>query len=210
MSTLAELRGELRLLLNDDTAEGYLWSDATLNMHLDDAIREYSRSFPRQREATLATVAGQSAYDLPADCLSVARVDAVETHGRTPLLPGTGDESGSTAGAGRYEVYDGKLILLPTPTESGTSIAVRYLAPHAGLVSDADPCTVPDADEDLLLTCAGSRVLQALLTEDAKRRRFEARSGQPARAVANLYREQYERGIRLRTATIRAGRLVLP
>jgi len=67
---------------------------------------------------------------------------------------------------------------------------------------------VPDADEDLLLTHAAARALQTLLAEETKRRRFETQSGQPTRAVANLYWEQYERGIRLRTARVRPGRLV--
>lgn len=205
MTTLADLRAGLRVLLNDTAAEGYLWNDGTLDLHLNDAIRNYSRYFPRHREVTIAMVAGQREYDLPADCLAVVKVELVGTEGRVPLLEGDGTRS--QAGACSYEVYGGKLVLWPTPTEPGQSIAVRHLAPHAALALDGDLSTAPAADEDLLLTYAASRVLQTLLSEEAKRRRFESQSGQPTRGVANLYWEQYERGIGIRTARVRMGRL---
>jgi hypothetical protein len=202
MATLAELRSALRVLLNDIAAEGYLWSDGNLNHYLNDAIRAYSRSFPRQRETIVITVAGQREYELPAELTSVQKVEIVRAEDRVPLLAGD-DRTGAC-----YELYGGKLIVFPTPSESGLSIAVRYLAPHAPLALDGDLSTVPDADIDLLLNYAGSMVLQSLLAEKAKRGRFESRSGQPANAVANLYWEQYERGIRLRKARVRAGKLI--
>ncbi len=202
MTTLANLRSGLRVLLNDTAAEGYLWNDAALRLHLNDAIRSYSRAFPRQREAALTTIAEQREYDLPDDCLAVVRV---YLSGAT-LLEGEGAAPWDPACS--YIVYANKLLLSPAPGGSGLSIALRYLATHASLVEDGDPSTVPDADEDLLLTHAAARALQTLLAEETKRRRFETQSGQPTRAVANLYWEQYERGIRLRTARVRPGRLV--
>ncbi len=205
MSTLAELRAALRVLLNDNAAEGYLWSDATLDLRLNDALRDYGRSLPRQRETTVVTVAGQGEYDLPADCLVVVGVEIVGATHASPLPPwmaGGTDEPG-------YEVYGGRVILRPAPSEAGLSLNVRYLASHATLAADGDPSTVPAADEDLLLAFACAGALQSLSTEEAKRLRFEGRSGQPAEATAALYRRQYERGIRARTAGVRAGRLVV-
>ncbi|MGE5617671.1 MAG: hypothetical protein ACM3US_00260 [Sphingomonadaceae bacterium] len=201
MSTLAELRSILRVLLNDNAAQGYLWSDATLNLHLNDAVRDYSRSLPRQRESTVTTVAGQREYDLPADCLAVAGVvtsgpiphEMVECH--------DANESG-------YELYGGKLILHPTPTESGLSLNLRYLAPHAELVDDGDISTVPAADQDLLLAFACARALQGLSAEEGKRQRFAQRTGQAAGMVAALYRQQYERGIRARRSGVGSRRLI--
>lgn len=205
MSTLAELRAALRVLLNDNAAEGYLWSDATLDLRLNDALRDYGRSLPRQRETTVVTVAGQGEYDLPADCLAVTEV--VGTAGQGDWQPPL-REVGGTDDPG-YEVYGGRLILRPAPSEAGLSLNVRYLASHATLAADGDPSTVPAADEDLLLAFACAGALQSLSTEEAKRQRFEGRAGQPAEATAALYRRQYERGIRARTTRVRAGRLVV-
>jgi hypothetical protein len=203
MTTLAELRSGLRTLLNDNAADGYLWADAALNLHLNDAIRSYSRSFPRETEATITTVAGQSEYDLPAACVAVVRVEVVGAAGRWLL-----QEGGDAAGTG-YGVYGGKLLLLPAPTAGGQSITVRYLAPHAILALDADASTVATADADLILAFATARAIQSLATEEAKRQRFEQRAGQSAASAAALYWEQYAAGIRGRGTGVRVGRLVL-
>ncbi len=208
MATLSELRSALRVLLNDNAAEGYLWGDAALNLQLNDAIRDYSRTLPRQREVTLSTVAGQREYDLPADCLGVTRVEIVGTGGRWLLPPDSGGEAGSPAGAGSYETFDGRLLLSPAPAEAGLSLAVRYLAPHATLAADGDLSTVPAGDEDLLLTFACARILQGLSAEEAKRQRFAQRTGQSAEAAAALYWQQYRRGIQVRGSRVRPRRLV--
>jgi len=202
VATLAELRARLRTLLKDNSAEGYLWSDATLDLYLNDALRSYGRVFPRQREATVATVAGQREYDLPSDCLSVVRVEVVDSTNRASLL-----EGGDAAGTG-YETYGGKLMLMPAPAESGLTIATRYLAPHADLAADEDTSTAPAADEELLLAFACAEALQGLSLEEAKRQAFEGRSGQPAGTAAALYRQQWETGIRRHGSGVRVGRLV--
>ena len=202
MATLAELRSRLRVLLNDNAAEGYLWSDAALTLHLNDAIRDYGRSLPRQMELSITTVAGQGEYDLPVDCLVVTQIGVADTTGQcdwqSPLQEN---------GAG-YGVYGGRLILSPTPTEAGVPLRVRYLAPHAALVDEGDLSTVPAADEELLLAFACAEALQGLSMEEAKRQRLDGQVGQAAKATAALYRQQYERGIRSRAARVREGRLV--
>jgi hypothetical protein len=206
MATLAELRSRLRVLLNDDAAKGYLWSDAVLDLHLNDALRDYGRAIPRQGEIIIAIVAGEGEYDLPADCLAVIRVEvaaAADQGDHRFLLREIGDADGPG-----YEVYGGRLIIRPTPSEAGASLMVRYLASHAALAVDGDPSTAPAADEDLLLAFACAEALQGLSTEEAKRQRFEDRAGRSAEAAAALCRQQYERGIRARTAVVRAGRLV--
>jgi hypothetical protein len=202
MTTLAELRSTLRTLLNDNVADGYLWGDSVLSLHLNDAIRSYGRSFPQERETSIVTVAGQDAYDLPAGCMVVVRVDVVDPTGRSPL-----QEGGDAAGTG-YDLYGGRLVLLPVPTTSGQSIAVRYLAPHDTLALDTDVSTVPTADADLLLVFAAARALQSLAMESAKRQTFEQRAGQSSGSAAALYWEQYLSGVRGRATGIRVGKLV--
>lgn len=200
MTTLADLRSALRTLLNDTAAGGYLWSDEMLNRHLADAVREYSRLFPRELTANVALVAGQQEYDLPVGCERVLRVEVVED--LWVLV-----EGGDSDGVG-YQLFAGKLILLPKPTAGGKNLNLRYLAAHSSLANDADVSTVPAADEDLLLASACAAALQTLSMEEAKRQRFEQGTGRSAEAAAALYRQQYERGIRDRAARVRSGRLV--
>jgi len=201
LSILSDLRSTLRTLLNDSVAGGYLWGDSTLNLHINDAIRSYSRSFPREMETTIITVAGQAAYDLPAGCVAVVRVVA------PGLVPEAMVEGGDATGTG-YEVYGGKLALLPALVEGGQSITVRYLAPHAALALDTDASTAPAADEDLIFAFAAARALQSLAMEEAKRQLFEQRAGQSATSAAALYWEQYVLGVRGRGLGVRMGRLV--
>jgi len=189
MTTLSDLRSRLRTLLNDSAAEGYLWSDAALNLHLGDAIRSYSRSFPAEKETVFTTAAGQGEYVLPADCSRVVRV-GVGAYSSAPI------QEGSDPFGEGYEVYSGKLVLLPAPSESGWAIAVRYLAPHTIPVLDEDISTVPESDEDLLLASGAARAIESLVVDEAKRDRFETRYGQSASAAAEFHRRQYEAGSR--------------
>ncbi len=201
MSTLSELRSGLRTLLNDNAAEGYLWSDAALNLFLNDALKSYSRSLPRERKAVITAVAGQAEYDLPSDCTTVTLV-RVEGLASKEMIVG-----GDAFGMG-FELYEGKLVLLDPPTTGGHTIEVGYVAAHAPLISDADVSTAPSADEDLILASAAALALQSLATEEAKRQRFEQRAGEPASRAANLCWERYEAGVRERGSRVRVGRLV--
>ncbi len=201
MTTLADLRAALRALLNDTIPGSYLWSDAALNLHINDAIRSYSASFPRHEETSLSTVAGQAEYGLPPDCIRVVRI-CISEYGGVPL-----QEGGDAFGEG-YEVYGGKLLLLPAPPESGWEIAVRYLAAHALLALDVEASTVPAADEDLLLALAASQAIASLMVEEVKRQLLEGRMGQPASMAAEFHGRRYEDGVRKRLARLTVGRLV--
>lgn len=201
MTTLADLRGRLRVLLNDNTAGGYLWSDMMLNLVLGDAVRSYSRSCPLERTASITTIAGKDEYDLPSDCVKVMRVEC-EAYGHMPL-----QEGGDAFGEG-YGLYGGKLMLLPGGLETGLMVLVRYLSLHSIPVLDQDVLTVPAGDEDLVLAFAAARAIESLVVDEAKRERFEARYGQNSSVAAEFYRRRYETGVRERVRVVRAGRLV--
>jgi hypothetical protein len=108
-----------------------------------------------------------------------------------------------------YEAYAGKLILSPVAAGSGLVLAVRYLAAHTHLSSDGDSSTVPEADEDLLLGMAAAGAIEGLWAEEAKRRQFERRTGEPAVVAANSYRQRCERGMKARATRVRPGRLLI-
>ena len=203
MTTLAGLRARLRVVLGDEGPAGYLWPDGVLNRHLDDAVRAYSRDLPREMVAAITTVAGQAEYDLPGDLAEVIRLEMEEdgAGGGVPL------QEGGDGGDTGYRVWAGKLILTPAPSAVRT-VAVSYLAGHAPLLSDADVATVPARDEDLLVADAAAKALEGLATEEAKRRRFEDRSGRSAAAMADGFRKEFVAGIAARRSRVRAGRLV--
>lgn len=200
MSTLLGLRTALRVLLDDADSSGYLWSDAQLNRYLADAVKGYSRRFPREMEASITTVAGQREYDLPPDCDRVAGVELVED-----LLVLV--EGGDSYGDGYY-VYGGKLGLMPEPATGGKTLDVRYLAPHASLSLDADVSTVPAGDEEMLLALAAAKAMRSVATDAAKRGQFEEHTGQSALAASAAYQVEWESGARSRGRRVRPGRLV--
>src|SRR3954454_2249117 len=75
-----------------------LWSDTLLNEWLNEAIRDFARTVPRESATTLTTVASQAAYDLPVGLIEVLRVEHPTDVMRTfaPLVGG--DRRGSTVG----------------------------------------------------------------------------------------------------------------
>lgn len=204
MSTLGELRAGLRVLLNDGAAGGYLWSDGQLNRFLGDAVRGYGRHFPREQAVDVTTVSGQQEYALPAGCARVVRVELVDGAGGGVVLV----EGGDGQGVG-YEVFGGKLWLMPAPLVSGESVRVWYLGAHGALVADGDLSSVPGADEDLLLVLAAAKAMETLAGEEAKRRRFEERTGQSARSAGDGFLAEWREGVEQRGRRVRGGRLVV-
>src|SRR5687767_2950983 len=67
-------RADCRAELGDEGATK-LWSDTLLHRWLNEAIRDFGRVVPREETATLTTVAGQAAYDLPLGLVEVVRVE---------------------------------------------------------------------------------------------------------------------------------------
>ena len=71
--TLTELRIRLRRDLHDEDPAQYRWSDATLDRHVQHALREVSLAVPLEGVATLTTTAGSRDLSLAglADLVSV-------------------------------------------------------------------------------------------------------------------------------------------
>lgn len=199
MSTLSEVRAALRIVLGDSSAAGYLWSDGALNQAINDGIRSYSRACPRESTATVTTVVGTREYDLPAGCERVLRVEWVELG--VDLL-----EGGNSEGAG-FELFGGHLVVTPTPTVSGQTLALSYLGPHAAPSNDTDVSTVPAGDEDLLLAAAAALAVERLATDQRKARQFEDR-GQTITSAVEGYRRRFADGLVARLKRVRTGRLV--
>lgn len=152
MTTLGELRAEVRLTL----ADAATWPDATLDAYIAAGIRLYSAHFPRPRRAALELTPGQQVYDLPggeglhavlrvelardgepAHCLAAADEDSTAFRAGEPVY--------AVRGVGETDAL-GQLVFAE-PVVAGMSATVEYLASHplpaAG--DDTAQLTVPDA-----------------------------------------------------------------
>lgn len=198
MTTRAALRTQIRNELNDAGATP-LWSDERLNQWLAEAIRDYGRALPREVETSLASVADQAGYVLPADALRVARVEHP-----ADVLRVAGADGAEAAG---YEVFGGQLVLAPAPGASGEAIGLRYLARYAEPAADGDTLATPVEDDALLVWYACWRALGWISADEAKRQRFERQRGATAAAEAEHYRQLYREALADRRRPLRSGRL---
>ena len=222
MTTRAGLRALIRDELGDSGAST-TWLDSQLNQWLAEAIRDYSRRLPKPSTTTIASVANQADYGLPADCLQVARVEHPEGFFRVPDPRSGGDVidplSLTSSQVPRvlseqlsYDVWGAygslTLTLQPSPAASAEDIAVRYLASWAEPANDAATISVPTIDEQLLVWFVAARALEWLGTEEAKRQRFEKQRGASPQFLTGAYRSTYERALSAREGTPRR-RLVI-
>ncbi|MBI4494778.1 MAG: hypothetical protein HY690_18535 [Chloroflexi bacterium] len=200
MTTRATLRAQVRSELNDGGAVP-LWPDERLNQWLAEAVRDYGRSLPREATATLASVADQAAYALPADTLRVVRVE--HPQGVVRVVGGDGVD---VAG---YEVFSAQLVLAPAPHASGESIALRYLARYAEPATDGEALATPAEDDQVLAWYACWRALGWISADEARRQRFERQRGATAAGEAQRYQQLYQAAIDQRRRPVRSFRLAI-
>jgi hypothetical protein len=78
-TTLTDLRGRLRVELHDEDSGNYRWTDATLNRHIERAVREVSRAAPDETRTTFSTVADSRDIDVSTLlALNPVEIQAVE------------------------------------------------------------------------------------------------------------------------------------
>lgn len=215
MTTRAQLRGAVRNELND-TGGTPLWSDALLNEWTNQAIRAYSRELPEEASTTIAAVAGQTSYALPARFRQALRVEQPKDTLRVPSSPFRVPRSGLSELGTRnseqrwtYRTFAGSLILDPAPTAAGADhdIKLEYLRSYAEPAADADVLATPAEDDDVLVQLACADALRWIGTDESKRARFERQRGASPLAQAALYDRQARQAIatkrdRLRTRTL--------
>ncbi len=74
----ALIRGYVRIDLHDEDATNYRWTDATLNRHIAQAVKELSFHIPREVKTTLDTVASSRDITLPVGVTDLVEIAAVE------------------------------------------------------------------------------------------------------------------------------------
>lgn len=202
MTTRKELNDRCRLRLGD-TNEPYVFSDQQINRWINDAIADYSLSFPRVMSVQIPASAGERCYPLQ-DYPALQHVVRVEyPYGCEPprcLLRRSEDDRRGFLGR---EVYDLKVIPPQTPClilgcspAEGEVIAITFQADHSFPENDEDVLSVPDRHLELLILF----VRMASMQEQYARHSAEAESGSillstlsenTARAIRE-YREKLE------------------
>jgi hypothetical protein len=223
MTTRAGLRATIRAELNDGGVP-QLWPDLQLNEWILHAIRDYGRHVPREASASIASVANQADYSLPADCQRVARVEHPTGFFRVPDPLSAGDVLAQGLGAGgwgpgavatqlAYEVWGSfgamTLTLRPAPDDASSPIGVRYLATWSEPSADSSALTTPSQDDHLLVWYVAEAALQWLSTDESKRQRFERQRGVSTTAAAGQYARDYRRELDRRARAATPRRLVV-
>jgi hypothetical protein len=222
MTTRAALRNLVRLELHDNGVP-QLWTDDLLNAWISEAIRDYSAHLSKPSTGSIAAVADQADYALPADCLRVARVEHPSGFRRVPGGPAVGDVldpwapvDGASAPAAAQPSYDvwgsyGALTLTldPAPADAGDPIVVRYLAAWAEPAADGSSLATPPIDDHLLKWSVCAAALRWLGTDEAKRQRWEQRRGASAVEAGGAYADSLRAAYEQRERRSGARRLAV-
>ncbi len=169
-------------------------SDPDLQAFIAAGVRWYSRFNPREIAYDFVTVADQATYTMPSDCLFVTwcywprtGVDDLmtialtlgetvlmgeQTEKHQPSLDVVNDINDAAflqkfQGSWEYLSGDRTLRLDPTPGTAGITIYTHYAAAHALNTGQTAYETIPDADFDLLVSCALAEVYEARMGEAA-------------------------------------------
>jgi hypothetical protein len=198
MTTRAQLRATIRTELNDSGGSP-LWADALLNELIAQAIRRYGEQLPEEASTTIAVVADQAAYALPARFLRAIRVEQPEDTERV----------GDPRHPWSYRVFAGQLVLDPAPTQAGgdQDITLDYLRFYAEPAADGDVLATPSPDDDVLVALVCARALAYLAMDESKRQRFERQRGSDPREIAAAYEGRAGERMALRARLVRMGAL---
>lgn len=145
-ANIGAFRADLAIDLDD--ASNSIWSTAELDRALEHAMREIALAVGLSATQEMATVAGQSEYDI-STYTDILRIDAVE-------YPADQDPKAWT----QFWVYESQLRLLleEPPSDSSGTIRIYYTK---GYTVDANGSNLPEELEELaLLGAKGYCLLQ--------------------------------------------------
>jgi hypothetical protein len=123
-----------------------------------DLLAEHPWQF-LQKETTLTTVADQEAYDLPALCdhlTALSFYDSTQGKRLSGSLTSTQWQAVQTAVGGnspykKFRLFDNKLHLSPTPSDSSTTINYEYVTSAYATSSGGTPKSEISEDSDIVL-----------------------------------------------------------
>ncbi len=155
MTTLGELATRCQAALADSSAG--VWSEAQIQDWCLESIREYTRTFTRQRTASITTQANTRRYELPADFLDALQVEyPAGLEPPVTLDPGLASSPGFYRCSGLYDVEysadpgEAPVLVLSALPQAGQTISIRYQGLHALALDETDALSVPPQHEPML------------------------------------------------------------
>lgn len=182
----------IRYKLSDTISSNYNFQDSELYFHLQDAVLDYSRYRPYQKQAVLSVTANTQLYALPTDLVALNPEDFV--YRVTPSLnpdiqtlivsdlftafAHTGDyvvndirfdvwQRFNEYGEGVWRIYGNQISLFPTPTYNDT-INYWYGAIHPADSTTGEYTTIPYADIPIVLDFLEANCLEILANDMMK------------------------------------------
>lgn len=205
MTTRAELRGALRLRL-EDTGAGPLWDDAVLNEAVTSAVWAYGAAMPK--EVVVSVVVGAGARRVvvpvaPGAAIDPSRVVRLLDPAGMVVPRGADDEPGATSfattAAQSWRWWDGAVVFAG-PAVAGTW-QLELLASRTAPTDDVAAVDLLPGDEAVVLALAEAAVLERRAVEDGKR----GSGGGGLAALAAMARTEARRRLAARRRRVRGG-----
>jgi hypothetical protein len=158
MTTLAELADKAQNALDD--AGAATWSQAVIEEWCVDAIRDYSRYFPRviREDISTGAVGGVHEHDLPNDFRDIITVEYPQgedppeyldrLHYQDPYFWNSDKNYDIIA---RHEEILNGILIVSAETTALETIRIEYVGDHDLDLASGDQITVPMRHEDLLI-----------------------------------------------------------
>jgi hypothetical protein len=209
MTTRLDLRTSLRERL-EDTGSAPLWSDATLNAWLGEAVRLYGVQIPVQATAATATVAaGVVTIALPAGVVAEAVVAVRNAAGAT--VPRGDDRVGGSAplqsqGAVQAWTAWGSTLRLRRAAAGADELGTWSIDSLGGrelIGNDLDPQPVVGGDEPAIVALAAAMALERRAVESGKR--GDTTAAREMRAIAGAAHDEATAMLAARRRRPRSG-----
>jgi hypothetical protein len=169
MTTRLDLLNTIREILGDVTQ----WPDATINLWIDQAIRDYSHYFPHSNDGAIPCVEGVREYtlgdDYTAGLFAVTHVEYPQGQEPPRHLSRLDETSGLFMHGAFYDLRGDpptQIVLGEVPL-AGQYLKIHYLMPHKALAADEDETTVPAQHlEALSIFCIWKAAEEIFLAEE--------------------------------------------
>lgn len=173
MTTRADLRNLCRRRLGDNSTP-YHFSDLQINQYINDAIADYSISFPRKLNTTLNCSTNDKTYDLPAGFRGPISVEYPSGEDPPKYLKRldytmfcSDDRPGYYDIIRRDQQSDVNELWISEKPTTGETIVVYFLADHDSLDDDPDVCTILDRHLELIVLFVRWACFQELATTES-------------------------------------------
>ena len=120
--SIASLLEAVRIDYLDDSVAPYLWSDAAITRHINEAVKEACLRAPLiTRSYAISLAIDKAVYELDPSVRSIMRIDGLTQHTESEMVHYFGSEWRNRTGVPKFYIRRGnKITLSPVPDAIGT------------------------------------------------------------------------------------------